>query len=178
MTKHINKSAVRNSGCNNNVTLLWKEEEMMHTPYSVGLDRLFAEMNRENITNQSNYPPYNILKLDGHQTLLELAVAGFKESDLSVEFAEDVLKISGKKDNPENNEQYMHKGIGMRSFRRQFVLSPDVKIIGVSLEDGILKILLDREIPEHKKPRQIPIGKHLEADTDVNDEKLLLQEER
>jgi len=145
--------------------------------YGIGLDRLFSEMNRDAIQRQSTYPPYNVKKVEEYKTILELAVAGFKKKELIVEFAEDVLKISGKKDDFDDTDKYIHKGIGTRSFVRSFVLSPDVRIDQVVLEDGLLRILLEREIPEHKKPREIPIGTHqLEID-DVPDDKLLLMEE-
>jgi len=145
--------------------------------YGIGLDRIFNEMNRDRIQRQSNYPPYNVRKLEGYKTLLEIAVAGFKEEELTIEFAEDILKIIGEKKDQYDVSQYTHHGIATRPFSKIFVLSPDVKIKNVALEDGMLRLLLDREIPEHKKPRKIPIGKPLDISSDVSDEKLLLQEE-
>jgi len=95
--------------------------------------------------------------------MLELAVAGFDRSELEVEFAEDVLTITGRKDN--SDKDYIHRGIATRDFSRQFVLSPDMRIRDVALEHGLLKVKLEREIPEHKKKRKIEINSSLAIDT-------------
>ena len=151
--------------------------ETIFSNYGIGMDRLFSELNRESIQRQSNYPPYNIRKIQDYKTLLEIAVAGFKEKDLEVKFAENTLTIIGKNEKEDVGE-YMHSGIGLRSFSRNFVLSPDVRIDQVTLEDGMLRILLEREIPDHKKPRTIPISSHkMEIDDGISDDKLLLMEE-
>jgi molecular chaperone IbpA len=122
------------------------------------MDKLLDRMHRINTSTDYKYPPYNILKVDDYLYRIEVAVAGFKEDELDVEFAEDTLKISGSKPlAKEDDPVFVHKGISEKSFVRQFVLSPDVIIGDVFLEDGLLKIMLERELPEHKKPRKIAI---------------------
>jgi molecular chaperone IbpA len=140
---------------------------------SVGLDKLLSRMHQINTNTDFKYPPYNILRVDDYTFRIEIAVAGFNEDELEVEFAEDVLKITGQKPlAKEDDPVFLHKGISDRSFKRSFVLSPDVIIGDVSLEDGLLKIVLEREIPEHKKPRKIPISK---ADPHIREPELLME---
>lgn len=106
----------------------------------------------------SSYPPYNIIKLSETETVIEIAVAGFKESDIDVLVEDKTLKISGKKDIGDDSN-YIYKGIGTRSFERSFALSSDTKVTKAEYSDGILSVFVEYEIPEEKKPKQIPIGK-------------------
>lgn len=106
----------------------------------------------------ASYPPYNIIRLSDEKTVLELAVAGFKETDLTVTVEDDKLKISGKKDEAED-VKYLHKGIGTRAFERVFTLARDTKIDGAEYADGILSVYFSYEIPEEKKPKQISINR-------------------
>jgi molecular chaperone IbpA len=107
----------------------------------------------------SSYPPYNIIRLSDKETILEVAVAGFKEDEVSVTVEDGRLKVSGsKKDGPET-AQYLYKGIGTRSFERSFALSKDTKVERAEYADGILSVYVHYEIPEEKKPKQIPIVK-------------------
>ena len=148
-----------------------------YTTHGIGLDRFFDEITRKNYTSQPNYPPYNIVKNEEYQYLLELAVAGFSENDLSVEFADDTLKVSGTKEENTVEREYLHKGIGARHFARTFMMSPDVVVKTAALEDGLLKILLERIVPEHKRPKSIQITNDLKIDSKVSDEKLLLEDQ-
>jgi len=138
---------------------------------AIGFDKLFDTMHRLNSTPQaSGYPPYNIIK-DGDKYTVELAVAGFKRDEIEIELREDTLFIKGSKDKTEDKTQYVHKGIGTRSFQRSFTLSDDVLVRGADMSDGILYIALERVIPEEKKPRKIEIGH-----TVVDDKQLLTEE--
>ncbi len=91
---------------------------------------------------------------------ITIAVAGFSEADLSIESKENALTVKGEKQANDNGEkrEVLHQGIAARAFERRFQLADYVQVTGASLENGLLHIDLVREIPEAKKPRQIPIG--------------------
>lgn len=122
------------------------------------LDTIFfpSRLTRTFANNGSSYPPYNIVRLSDEKTVLELAVAGFKENELSVSVEGECLKISGKKEES-GDIKYLHKGIGTRAFERIFTLAKDTKIDGAEYADGILSVFISYEIPEEKKPKQIEI---------------------
>jgi len=129
---------------------------------TVGFDRLFNELfDTVNKLDGSGYPPYNIELADENNYRITLAVAGFGEDDLDIEVTEQTLTITGKRNEPEGNEQrqFLHQGIAGRSFERRFQLAEHVRVTGASLENGLLNIDLEREIPEAKKPRKIEISK-------------------
>ena len=128
------------------------------SPFTVGFDRVFDELNRVQSTSQSNYPPYNIRKGNEEDSyLIELAVAGFGKDDLSVMVKENNLTIEG--DISHKDSAFVHQGISQRKFSRNFVLAEDVLVKGSDLSNGILSIFLERVIPEEKKARTIDIGK-------------------
>ena len=128
------------------------------SPFTVGFDRVFDELNRVQSTSQSNYPPYNIRKGNEEDSyLIELAVAGFGKDDLSVTVKENNLTIEGDISHKDN--AFVHQGISQRKFSRNFVLAEDVLVKGSDLSNGILSIFLERVIPEEKKARTIDIGK-------------------
>lgn len=104
----------------------------------------------------SSYPPYNIIRLSDTETVLEVAVAGFKEEEVSVVVEDEKLKISGKKETTETSN-YVYKGIGTRAFEKTFALSNDTKVTKAEYADGILSVFVHYEVPEEKKPKQIPI---------------------
>jgi molecular chaperone IbpA len=105
----------------------------------------------------SAYPPYNLIRISDTETVLELAVAGFKESEVSVTVEDNKLKIAGKKETSESSTEYLYKGIGTRSFERSFVLAADSKVSSAHFVDGILSVFVHYELPDEKKPKQIPI---------------------
>lgn len=106
----------------------------------------------------ASYPPYNIIRTKDGDTVLEVAVAGFKESEVDVTVENGQLKISGKKET-ETQTNFLYKGIGTRSFEKTFALSTDAKVTGAEYSDGILSVFVTYEIPEERKPKQIPISK-------------------
>ncbi len=111
----------------------------------------------ETVNSASNYPPYNIVKHDAEQWSIELAVAGFKRSELDIELAESVLTITAKSENTDEDVEYVHRGLAKRAFTRKWTLADDVIINDASLVDGVLTVKLQRIIPEEKKPRKIEI---------------------
>jgi molecular chaperone IbpA len=104
-----------------------------------------------------SYPPYNLIRLSDTETVLEVAIAGFKEEEVSVVVEDEKLKISGKKDAAESSSNYIYKGIGTRAFERTFALSKDTKVTKAEYADGILSVFVHYEVPEEKKPKQIPV---------------------
>lgn len=128
---------------------------------SIGFDRLVNEFfNDPGFTNaQSGYPPYNISKDNNDVYEITLAVAGFKKSDIDIELEDGTLKITGKSEVLDSDEkEYLHKGIAERNFVRTFKLAEYVEVKKASLEDGILRISLFRNIPEALKPQSIDIS--------------------
>ena len=134
------------------------------TPFyrsAVGFDQLFDRIT-SNIdtatTNGSlaNYPPYDILRTGEETYRIRLAVAGFQMADIKIELKEGVLSVSGSSAADEDAE-YLHKGISNRSFTRIFNLADYVEVKGATLKDGILKIDLERYVPEVMKPKIIEI---------------------
>ena len=124
--------------------------------YSIGFDRMFD--NLMNVPTASSYHPYNIVKHDDDKFTIEIAVAGFSKAEIEIEFRENTLKIESKS-RPEGDDEkeYLHKGISNRAFKKSFTLSDDVVVNGADMKDGILKIEMERIIPEEKKPRSIKI---------------------
>ena len=127
----------------------------------VGFDRMFDEMDRmfENSTKGSGYPPYNIVQINEDEYMISLAVAGFGMDNLSIEKDKNTLKIEGTAPVGSDNEsiKYLHKGIGGRSFRREFTLADHVEVVNAGLELGMLNIHLKREVPEELQPKKITI---------------------
>jgi molecular chaperone IbpA len=127
-----------------------------YTPFGIGFDQLFNEFDLRHKENSNVYPPHNVVKLTDDSYVIELAVAGFCQSELNIETVEHSLVITGEKAEKDERE-YSHKGISARKFTRRFTLAEYVHVSEASLQDGILSISLDRIIPEEKKPRTIAI---------------------
>jgi molecular chaperone IbpA len=104
------------------------------------------------LDTQSNYPPYNLIKESDTKFRLELAVAGFKRSELSVYTENNQLVIHGTQADKEEHN-YVHRSLSQRNFKRVWSLSDDVRVDNVDLVDGILTVHLDRIIPEHQKKK-------------------------
>lgn len=108
----------------------------------------------------TSYPPYNIAKLSEDEYEITMAVAGFKQSELSVVAQQNTLTVLGASQEKEGKDEktYLHKGIATRSFERKFSLADHVKVVDASLADGLLTLRLKREIPEESKPKVITIN--------------------
>lgn len=128
---------------------------------TIGFDHLASLLDSVSSTDRSqpSYPPYNIELLEQDKYRITMAVAGFAENEIAVETENNSLTVSaarGKED--EKKSTYLHQGIAERNFRRQFRLADHVKVVNASLENGLLHIDLEREIPEAKRPRRIPVN--------------------
>ncbi|MCH7486501.1 MAG: Hsp20 family protein [Proteobacteria bacterium] len=129
--------------------------------YSVGFDRLQRLMDSALERTEVSYPPYNIESVDENAYRITVAVAGFGEGDLDVTVVDDTLTISGKKEDEDKSTAYLHRGIAERAFQLKFNLADHVKVRDAALENGVLVVTLEREVPEELKPRKIPIGTSL-----------------
>ena len=135
-------------------------------PVTVGYDNIFdhfEKMFEDDFfkTPSVNYPPYNIVKTGENQYNVEVALAGYNKKDIAIEYADNLLTIkSVKKDSSETKDEngnFIHQGISKRYFSKSFTIADDTEVKGAELKDGLLKVSLERIIPEAKKPRQIEI---------------------
>ncbi len=137
----------------------------------IGFDHLAGLIDKASRADkQSSYPPYNIELLAEDQYRITMAIAGFSQEDIDIESKDNSLIIIGTKQSPANAKadtsksprQFLHQGIAERNFERKFQLGEHVKVIGAFMENGLLHVDLEREIPEALKPRKIAInGKSL-----------------
>ena len=107
------------------------------------LDRVF------DFQEQSNYPPYNLIQLNNHESKLEIALAGFKKDELKVYTEFGKLYVEGKKEDTETVETFVHKGLAKRSFTRVWTITDDTEIRDVQFRDGLLVVELGKVVPEH-----------------------------
>lgn len=137
---------------------------------SIGFDRLANLLSSAQRPEQGNgYPPYNILAEDENRYRISMAVAGFGEGDLELTSEQNTLTVTGKRSDESDEEgRYLHRGIANRAFERRFNLADHVRVTGAALENGLLHIDLEREIPEAMKPRKIEIGNRSARLIDVN----------
>ena len=125
--------------------------------HSVGLDRMQRLMDAAMARAEVTYPPYNI-ETDGEAAYrVTVAVAGFGEDDLDVTLENETLTIDGNKTNEAEDVAFLHRGIAGRDFQLKFNLADHIKVNGAKLENGVLVVDLEREVPEELKPRQIEI---------------------
>ena len=130
--------------------------------YGVGFDRMFDridEILRVNSSQANGYPPYNMVKYNEDSYAIEVAVAGFKQGEITIEVKENQLTIEGKKSTiNDDTREFVHRGISGRDFSRVFTLAEHVEVVGAQQENGILTVLLERQVPDEKKPKQIAIN--------------------
>ena len=121
---------------------------------AIGFESFFERFNRLPTIN-AGFPHYNIKKAGEDKYILEMAVAGYKKADIDVNVTDGVLSIKGKSSDKE--EDFVHKGIAKRAFQRQLQLSEYVECTGAKLEDGMLKVDLNYNPPEDKRPKKITV---------------------
>ena len=117
------------------------------TKNSIGLDNYFDDFFK--IQTPSNYPPYNLIQLNNHESKLEIALAGFKKDEVKVYTEFGKLHVEGIKEEKEANGEYQHRGLAQRSFKRSWTLSEDCEVRQVVFEDGLLSIELGKVVPDH-----------------------------
>ena len=140
----------------NTLTLLDNFNKL--TPYAVGFDRVFDNLNRyvDNNRNSTGFPPYNIRKEGDYNYVIEMALAGFGKEDIEVEVADGTLSVRSVKENSEDDST-QYRGISYRRFERKFTMADDIVVNGAKLENGMLTVELERVVPEEKKPRLISV---------------------
>jgi molecular chaperone IbpA len=121
----------------------------------IGFDRVFDAVQRVN-TAESNFPPYNIKKIDNENYEIQIALAGFSRSELGITVEDGNLIVKGEQAETSKSE-YLHKGIAERNFTRTWSLAESVKVSGSELKDGVLTINLVNKIPDELKPQSIKI---------------------
>ena len=118
---------------------------------SIGMDEYFNRLFSLHETT-SNYPPYNLIQVSNTESVLELALAGFKKNQVNVYTQDGKLFVEGQREDGETNTDYVHRGVAQRSFTRCWTLSDETEVRSVSFEDGLLSITLGKVVPDaHKK---------------------------
>tara|TARA_E500000318_G_scaffold92498_1_gene91187 strand:+ start:4638 stop:5123 length:486 start_codon:yes stop_codon:yes gene_type:complete len=149
-------------------TLLTKEVNMTNKalsifnqlrPLSVGFDDMFDHFESMFDVPTINYPPYNLVKTGDNKFNIEVALAGFNKKDISITSENGMLTIESKNevDKKDKNGEVIHKGISQRYFKRSFTIADDVEIKGAELKDGLLKVSMEKIIPDAKKLKTIDI---------------------
>lgn len=146
----------------NQLTLRGLDIPSIHK-FGIGFDGILDELMRVNAQQaNTNYPPYNIVKHSEDAFAIELAVAGFREGDISITVEKNILTIKGEQvqsiEEIEKDVEYLHHGISSRNFNRSFTLAEHVEVVGAKVENGILNIELERQVPEEQKPKAIQIS--------------------
>ena len=133
-------------------------------PLSVGFDDVFDHFesmfdHNFSTVNVSNYPPYNIVKTGSNKFDIEVALAGFNKKDINVTSENNMLTIESKQDEKSKDKdgEVIHKGISKRYFKRSFTIADDVEVKGAELKDGLLKVSMEKIIPDAKKLKTISI---------------------
>jgi len=124
----------------------------------VGFDRLADLLDGAAAETAQGYPPYNIERTGDNEYRVEIAVAGFKPDELTIDLKESVLTVQGRKPANDQERRFVHRGLAERNFERRFQLAEYVIVTDAQLADGLLAISLKRELPEALKPRRIEIG--------------------
>ena len=131
---------------------------------TLGFDKFFDDVEKllsmDVQKSISNFPPHNIIKVDDTRYVVELAVAGFSKDEIDISVNQGLLTVKGEKEN-EAEVQYLHKGIGTRSFTKTLTIADTIEVKGAEFKDGILRIGLENIVPDSKKPRKIEIGESL-----------------
>lgn len=122
----------------------------VYTPFNVGLESIFNRLDAMSGHN-TNYPPYNIIKHDGANYEIEIALAGFKSDEIEISTEQNILRVISKIEKRDPERTYLHKGLSKRSFNHSWQMSEDVRVASVNFADGLLTISLEKIIPEHQK---------------------------
>ena len=130
-------------------------QSIFNDPFFLGFNDQFVRW-ESNKKTTSSFPPYNVKKVDEDNYIVELAVAGYDREDLDITVDKDTLIIKSDRENDEESD-FLHKGIAGRNFKQTFTLGEYMLVKFASLENGLLTIKIEREIPEEHKPRQIKI---------------------
>lgn len=127
--------------------------------FGIGFDTMLDELLRSTTQSQSNYPPHNVIKTGDETVLIQVAVAGFDEGEISITVESNTLFISGEQVNSDPiNYEYLHRGLSSRNFVQKFKLAEHVEVNDATIKNGVLSVSLERKVPEDKKPKNIAIN--------------------
>ena len=124
-----------------------------YTPHSIGFDETFSRLEALAGAGKS-YPPYNVVHGSDGRTILEVALAGFSREDIGVETERNVLTISARKSPEEKERDYAHRGISYKTFSKNWPLADDVEVEDVDFVDGLLTVILKKELPERQRRKK------------------------
>ena len=138
----------------------------MQTPFdltpiyrnSIGVDKLMETLQSRINSNSNNYPPFNIISLDQDRYIIEIAIVGFKENEISITAHNGQLTVRGEQNNSREAQHYLHNGICSKKFKRTFSLADYVEVQSADLNEGLLCINLERIVPDSLKPKEIQIN--------------------
>jgi len=136
--------------------------QSLNSPLLLGFEHLERILDHVSKSSAEGYPPYNIEQIGDNGLRITIAVAGFAMDDLAVTLEDNQLLIRGRKSEDENGRVYLHRGIASRQFHRSFVLAEGIEVSGASLDNGLLRIDLERRVPE-PEIRTIRIDKGVSA---------------
>jgi molecular chaperone IbpA len=125
----------------------------------VGFDRIFDDMERR-FANQmtTNYPPYNVAKLQENLYEIEMAVTGFEKDEIKVTVENNELTVEGRRSkDSDTTVEFLHRGLALRDFERTFTLAEHMKVVSATIKNGVLQVRIERIVPEEMKPRVIDI---------------------
>ena len=132
--------------------------DLFKDPFFIGFDRALDTWNHvQTVSSATNYPPYNVIKVDEDNFVVELAVAGFAKTDIDVSTADGKLTVKGELNTEDNDSKFIHRGIAARKFTREWALGEYMEVKAAELKDGMLKIDIVRILPEEKKPKTIKV---------------------
>lgn len=132
--------------------------DLFKDPFFIGFDRALDTWSHAHlVSGTTNYPPYNVIKVDKDNFVVELAVAGFAKTDIDISTADGKLTVKGELSTEDNDSKFIHRGIAARKFTREWALGEYMEVKAAELKDGMLKIDIIRILPEEKKPKTIKI---------------------
>lgn len=124
----------------------------------IGFDSMFNTLERRYANSpQTNYPPYNVARIDENHYNIEMAVTGFEKSEIEVTIEANELTVRGERTSNDTDPEYLYRGLALRNFERSFTLAEHMKVLTAEIKNGILLIQIEREIPDELKPRVIDI---------------------
>ena len=136
-------------------TFAW---DLFKDPFFIGFDRALDTWNHvQTVSASTNYPPYNVIKVDEDNFVVELAVAGFAKTEIDIVTSDGKLIVKGESKAEDNDSKFIHRGIAARKFTREWALGEYMEVKAAELKDGMLKIDIVRILPEEKKPKTIKI---------------------
>ena len=143
---------------NKTLTLRTFDIPQLHK-FGIGFEPLFEELQRFSTQGNSNYPPHNVIKTGDNTVIIEVAVAGFAEGEIDIRVDKRTLTITGEQLREESEEwEYLHRGISSRNFTHTFSLADHVEVKSATVRNGILRVYLERIVPEADKPKSIAIN--------------------